>query len=313
MTPAPDVSPPSPSAPPTQPQTTPHEDPAFLDPNELIERSQPVPRAGIFWYMVGGFAIVVVTSTIAGGKSAEAQAAVRMLAGLVMVFLMVGLSILTWYLAQRQRDEQRQLEAIEELVQLRRWPEAAVMLQAMLSAASRTPQARVQALIYLSAVLARYHRFADAMVVQQHLLDNVNLEDGTAYALRLGRAMALLHEDRLVDADRAINELRRVEGSGDSAGLALLQIYRDVKTGHPGEAIELFSAKQPLLRKQLGHRVADAWALIAKAYDMVGHEDDARHAYHNATLLAPIAEISRKYTEVATLTSRYDPAVAPAE
>jgi hypothetical protein len=284
-----------------------------LDPRELIERSQPAPRAGIFWYMVGGFALVVMTSTLAGGKSAEAQAAMRLLGGLLMVGLMVGLSILTWYLAQRQRQEQRQLESIEELVQLRRWPEAAVILQRMLSAPTRTPQARVQALIYLSAVLARYHRFGDAMVVQQHLLENVALEEGTSYALRLGRAMAMLHEDRLVDADRAISELRRVEGSGDSAGLALLQIYRDVKTGHPGEAIELFTGKLALLRTQLGHRVADAWALIARAYDMVGHQDDARRAYRNATLLAPIAEISRKYPEVATLTSRYLPATAPAE
>src|SRR5436305_11500368 len=123
---SPDESPPSPPAP--------SEEPTFLEPHELIERSQPGPRAGIFWYMIGGFALVVITSTIAGGKSAEAQATVRMLGGLVMVLLMLGLSILTWYLAQRQRDEQRQLEAIEELVQLRRWPEAAVMLQAMLSA-----------------------------------------------------------------------------------------------------------------------------------------------------------------------------------
>ena len=312
MSSAPDASPGS--APPApQPPPEPPEEATFLDPHELIERSQPAPRAGIFWYMLGGFALVVVTSTIVGGKSAEAQATVRMLGGLVMVLLMVGLSILTWYLAQRQRDEQRQLEAIEELVQLRRWPEAAVMLQAILSAPTRTPHSRVQALIYLSAVLARYHRYADAMVVQQHLLDNVALEDGTAYALRLGRAMALLHEERLVDADRAISELRRVEGSDESAGLALLEIYRDVKTGHPGEAIELFTARQPVLRKQLGHRVADAWALIAKAYDMVGHETEARQAYRNATLLAPIAEISRKYTEVASLTTRYQPAVAPTE
>ena len=104
-----------------------------------------------------------------------------------------------------------------------------------------------------------------------------------------------------------------MEGSQESAGLALIQIYRDVKTGHPAEAIELFTAKEPILRKQMGHRVADAWALVAKAYDMVGREELARQAYRNATLLAPIAEISRKYAEVASLTGKYPVAEAPGE
>jgi hypothetical protein len=46
----------------------------------------------------------------------------------------------------------------------------------MLSEPMRAPQHRVQALIYLSTVLARYHRFPDAIVVQEHLLDHVNLD-----------------------------------------------------------------------------------------------------------------------------------------
>jgi hypothetical protein len=171
----------------------------------------------------------------------------------------------------------------------------------------------VQGLIYLSAVLARYHRYADAITVQEHLLEHVNLQGGAEYALRLGRAMAMLHEERLVDADRAIAELRRVEGSSESAGLALVEIYRDVKTGHPGEAIETFAAKIANLRTQLGHRVADAWALVARAYDMVGRGDLAAEAYTNATSLAPIAELSRKYGEVAALTGKYAPATAPVE
>jgi Tfp pilus assembly protein PilF len=68
-----------------------------------------------------------------------------------------------------------------------------------------------------------------------------------------------------------------------------------------------------VIKKQLGQRVADAWALLAKAYDMVGHEDRAREAYANATVLSPIAEISRRYAEVASLSGKYTPAAAPAE
>jgi tetratricopeptide (TPR) repeat protein len=299
---------------PDQPTSQPPQpEPPFLDPHDLIEHSQPVSRAALFWYILGAFLVLILVSTMVGRQSPEAERFVKLFAAIAMLGLLVALSLLTWFLASRQREEQRRLEAIEELIQLRRWPDAAVQLQMLLSAPTRTPLARVQGLIYLSAVLARYHRYADAITVQEHLLESVNLQGGAEYALRLGRAMAMLHEERLVDADRAIAELRRVDGSEDSAGLALVEIYRDVKTGHPGEAIEIFQAKIDNLRTQLGHRVADAWALVARAYDMVGHTNLAAAAYTNATLLAPIAELSRKYNEVAALTGKYAPATAPSE
>lgn len=288
-------------------------EPTFLDPHELIENSQPAPRTGGLWYVVGGFFFVVMISTYAGNQSPELQTAVRLLGGVTMIGLLMAMSVFTWITVGRQREEQRRLESLEELVQLRRWPEAAMMLQELLSKPTRSPQARVQGLVYLTVVLARYHRYADTITVQEHLLDNIDMDPGTQYALQLGRAMSMLQQDHLVDANQAIRDLHRVENSGESAGLALIEIYRDVKTGHPGEAIEMFDSKLALLRKQLGHRVADAWALVAKAYDMVGREESARQAYVNATLLAPIAEISRKYSEVASLTGKYQPAIAPAE
>src|SRR5205085_781184 len=82
-----------------------------------------------------------------------------------MVGLMIGIGMVTVFMLRRQRGEIRQVEAIEELVQLRRWPEAAILLQSLLSEPTRTPQTRVQALFYLSSVLARYHRFEDAIPV----------------------------------------------------------------------------------------------------------------------------------------------------
>jgi predicted Zn-dependent protease len=183
----------------------------------------------------------------------------------------------------------------------------------MLSQPTRSPQARVQALIYLSSVLARYHRFADTILVQEHLLEHVLMDEGTSHALRLGRAMAMLREDHLFDADRAISELRRSPLGEQSAGLALVEIYRDVKTGHPAEAVEIFDAKLPAMRQQLGHRIADAYALVAQAYDLLGNETQAARAYENATLLAPAGELQRRYPEMAPLTEKYQPAPAPAE
>jgi hypothetical protein len=137
--------------------------------------------------------------------------------------------------------------------------------------------------------------------------------------------MAMLRDDHLFDADRAISDLRRSTrraeesdtngnaGPGfESAGLALIEIYRDVKTGHPAEAIELFNAKLPILRQQLGHRVGDSYALAARAYDLLDRQSDAQDAYEKATLLSPVEELNRRYPEVQNLAGKYRPATAPA-
>jgi hypothetical protein len=171
---------------------------------------------------------------------------------------------------------------------------------------------RCQALVYLASVLARYHRFDDAIAVQDHLLDNELIDAPLAFALRVGRAMAMLREDHLFDADRAISELRRLEGTGESAGLALVEIYRDVKTGHPDEAIDLFETKLPAMRDQLGHRVADAYALAARAYDLRSRDADARDAWAKATLLAPPGELVRRYPEVTVIAEKFPASPAPA-
>jgi tetratricopeptide (TPR) repeat protein len=299
--------------------------PQFLDVPALLERSQPRARGAWLWYALGAFLLVVVSSTVLSRQSGAMAQVVNVLSAVAMLGLIVGMALLTWLTVRRARGEHQQLEAVEELIQLRRWPQAAGVLGYMLSQPTRTAAGRVQALIYLSSVLARYNRFDDAITVQSHLLDNVQLDAGTAHALRLGRAMAMLREDHLLDADRAINEMRRslrssttndqgerVSDDIESAGLALVEIYRDVKTGHPAEAIEIFSRKLPVLREQLGHRAGDAWALAARAYDMLGRADDARAAYENATLLTDRAELDRRYPEVAPLASKYKHAEVPA-
>ena len=303
----------------------------FLDVNALLERSQPQQRGSFLWYGVGLFVLIVLVGAWADTLSAGAATAVRVLSGLLMFGAVAVMVIYTQITVRGHRAEQMQLEAIEELVTLRRWPQAAVVLESMLSQPTRTPQARIRALIFLSSVLARYHRFDDAIHVQSHLLETVNMDGSTTHALQLGRAMAMLREDHLVDADRAISELRRSTRASslqraiddeqeeslpripESAGLALIEMYRDVKTGHPAEAIEIFTARLPVFRRQLGHRVADAFGLAAKAFDLLGKTDEARDAFEKATLLSPVAELVRRYPELNSLTEKYQPASAPAE
>ena len=287
----------------------------FLDVPALLESSQPKPRVGLFWYALGGFLLVVLGATLVSQGSEVGRRLVDALSALLMVAAIAGMATYTALTVRKHRGEQQALEAAGELVQLRRWPEAAALLQDVLSRPARTAAARSQSLIYLGSVLARYHRFGDAITVFEHLLDHDLVDASTAHGLRLGRVMAMLREDHLFDADRALAELRRTvaQAGVESAGLALVEIYRDVKTGHPEEAVAVFEQRLPVLRDQLGHRVADAYALAARAYDLTGRTDEARDAYTKATLLSPLVELHRRYPEVEKLVGRYAPAPAPPE
>jgi hypothetical protein len=320
--------------------------PAFLDVPALLERSQPRGAGGRLWQMAGVFLLVVLISSYITSRGGTAAMIMNALSIVLMIALIGAMGLISWFMYRKARDEQFLLDSIEELIRLRRWPEAGSLLEQMLARPTRTPQARVQALIFLTGVLARYNRFDDAIAVQNHLLEHAPLDGGTAHGLRLARAMAMLREDHLFDADRAINELRRqvtragramneaaaaddkhAEDQGSSkqagpleqppqslsAGLALVEIYRDVKTGHPAEAIQMFEATLPALREQLGHRVADAYVLVARAYDLAGRDAEAQLHYEKATLLAPPVELHRRYPETGALREKYQPAAAPKE
>jgi hypothetical protein len=75
----------------------------------------------------------------------------------------------------------------------------------------------------------------------------------------------------------------------------------------------MFETTLPALRKQLGHRVSDAYALAARAYDFLGKTESAQAHWQNATLLAPAVELQRRYPELSVMTQKYQPAAAPAE
>ena len=283
----------------------------FLDVPALLEQSQPRPRTGWLGYALGVFLLIVLISAYVSHGNTWLASAVDLLSKVAMLALLAMIPVMTSLLVRRQREEFRRVESLEELVQLRRWPEAAGMARQLLSQPTRTPQARVQGLIYLSSILARYQRFEDAISIHNHLLDTILFDESTAHGIRLGRAMAMLREDHLVDADRAISELRRMSQGRDSSGLALLELYRDVKTGHPAEAIERFNSALPLFRQQLGHRTGDAYALVARAHDLLGQADAARDAWEKATLLTAVSELKRRYPEVAALDGKYPAAQYP--
>lgn len=285
----------------------------FLDVPSLMESSQPAARVPWFWIFLGVFAGIVILSMNVAQQAPQAHNEIAIFCAILMGGLVAFMMAVGMASARSYRAEQKLIDGIGELIQLRRWPQAAMLLEQTLSRPARTMPLRTQALVFLTTILSRYHRFEDAMLVQNYLLDEQLVDGSSAVGLRFGRAMAMLREDHLFDADRAINELRRTSGAAGSAALALVELYRDVKTGHPDDALRLFEEKLTLLRDQLGHRVADAYALAARAYDLQGRESECAQNWHNATLLAPAGELSRRYPEVEKLVGRYTPATAPVD
>src|SRR2546423_8066227 len=113
--------------------------PAFLDVPALLESSQPRPRVGWFWYGAGIFLLIVMGATFLSGQSETGKRLVDALSALLMLALISGMMVLTVLTVRRHRGEQQEVEAASELVQLRRWPQAAVLLQEILSKPARGP------------------------------------------------------------------------------------------------------------------------------------------------------------------------------
>lgn len=285
----------------------------FLDVNWLLEASQPQARAPWFWYGAGAVGLLVVAALLSGDESAQLRQLIDVFSLLLLAGFMVASLLATRARVRRHRAAGAAVAAVEELLQLRRWEQAALLLERFLSQPTPSVFTRTQGLVYLSSLLGRYHRFEDALAVQNYILENELVDDASGYGLRMGRAMAMLREDHLVDADRAISDLRR-RGSDEASGaLSLIEIYRDVKTGHPAEAVDLFTERLAVMQRELGHRMADVHGLISRAYDLMGNTAAAAAAYRRATLLAPAMELHRRYPEVAALAGKYQPAGAPAE
>lgn len=287
--------------------------PIFLDVPALLDSSEVRPRFSTMRFVTAGCAVFIVLVWYFGKQSPQLESILSVVSTLALAFVVGSMFVSGMLTARALQAEQNQLSTIEELVQLRHWPQAAWAVQSFLSQSARLFSSRAQALLYLAMVLTRYHRFEESVEVYDYVIAEIPLDDAAAHAVRLGRAMSLLREENLLDADRAISELRRDSRGTESPGLALVEIYRDVKTGHPTEALEMFDARLPVMRRQLGHRLADVWALAARAYDLLGRTAEAKAAFDNATLLAPLAELIRRYPEVSAMVPRFTPAPAPVE
>ena len=204
------------------------------------------------------------------------------------------------------------LDELEALLALRRVDEAVPGLQDVMGHPMHGPENRLRAMLLLGTTLARLNRADDALRVYGELLDTEGLAGPAAVMVKLARAATMLRADHLYDADRAISDLRRTIGRDEAladpiplAGLRLVELHRDVKTGHLAEAIELFDAHLPALRAGLGHRAAEAHALVAIALHRLNRPEDAAARFADATALAPLSDLVRRYPDLWPLCPAY--------
>ena len=116
--------------------------PPPLDVATLLELSETQPRVNWFWYGLGLFMLLVAMSTFGSAYSATARQAIELLSVLVLIGLMALIAFMTSFTVRKFRVQQETVEAIEELMQLRRWEEAGMSLQMFLSQPSYSPRLR---------------------------------------------------------------------------------------------------------------------------------------------------------------------------
>lgn len=331
----------------------------FGDLQTLIDASRPNPPFKYAGTLVTAAWVAVVVAWVI-------NASVGLQVGLQAIAWIATLSgsTLAWSLNNARRAESTELIAIEDLIALKQYDQAGPRLHWLMLRPMRSQEHRLRALLLLATLLSRMMRHEDALVIYNELIDTERVGGPGGAMVKLGRAMALLYADHLYDADRAINDLRRLIDRGgaaselrqmeisagldaderadfndiardgadpanktdlpapsDGAGvpvdtlsiaaLRLVELFRDVKTGHITEALDLFHAQRDTLRRGLGHRVGEAHALAAVAYDRAGRESDAARAFADATALQPMADILNRYVEVRPLIAKYKPTPAP--
>ncbi|MEL7237519.1 MAG: hypothetical protein AAGK78_01550 [Planctomycetota bacterium] len=183
--------------------------------DEWLEMSRPRQNRLLLW--LPPLAMVALTGSLLlamfGGEG-EGR-----FPTLSVVLLAVALGVIVYFgkLARDARGERDRVKSAEDLVSLRRWPEAIETLDETLTRPMRLSPLRRSALLSLMRVLSRYGHYDDAIVVADEILDHPAVDPATGFAVRCGRAMSLLQAGRLADASDAIGALRRDVKQVDAA------------------------------------------------------------------------------------------------
>jgi tetratricopeptide (TPR) repeat protein len=199
--------------------------------------------------------------------------------GLSLLFNTGPLAFLAWfplvgvfvYLSVRLKAR-RALEArvreVHELALLRRWDEALRGSWRLLPDLYGTPDLHARTVLAMAHCLDQVGGYDASLVAYDHLLQRVPRDHPAALSLRLQRAMVLLGNERLSDADDALRALRGAlpaapsEGSPIHAGYRWASLLQHASTHHFEDAL----AEEPGLieaLRPLGVEAGYGYALMA--------------------------------------------------
>lgn len=283
------------------------------EPSLAIAASQPRPR---FPFVPA--AVVVASALLSSVAFSDiSDGATRAVAWVMALLVTVGVVALSvaWaqHLSAKLREEGAVVRQAEEAQRLGRPDVAASLLGRVLANTMVSPVHRLQALGTYVAALARGGRYEEAVGAADAMMSE-GVPPELAVRLRSAKVYALLREDRLADADRALGELRRMGREGPvGAALALAEAYRDVRTGHGADLLEAHPAMRELVARFLGARVGDIEALAAWARHRAGDLAGARRHWRRATLLQPVPELLQRYPELAPVASAIPAEPIPGE
>src|SRR3954469_3824276 len=119
--------------------------PPFLPVQELLELSRPEPRVAWVGWGAGLLLGIVIGSALLTSHFEALRTPVRAISVVAMFAVVALLMSATVATVRRHQEAQRAVDAAGEMVQLRRWAEAAMLLQQILSRPARTANQRTQA------------------------------------------------------------------------------------------------------------------------------------------------------------------------
>lgn len=282
-------------------------------PQEAVDQSRPRPRFPLMPVMLVGGVAIMVGLLMGDAPSDAGKLAQRGLAYLIPLVLL-GLAV-AWggYMSRQLRDEEEAVCQIEDAVRLRTYEPMIWTLAGLLSRPMLSPLARARALFAYVGAMVKFGRFEEAALAVDLMLDE-GVPVGMVGSLRGARAYAMLREDRLFDADRALTDIKKMGRDGPmGALLALSEQYRDVRTGHADDVLEKHSARRTLVAGHISTRVADLDALAAWAALRLGQRELASALWRRATTVGQASELTERYPELSSVAGELSPTPLPAE
>lgn len=238
-------------------------------------------------------------------------------AGLVVLFMTPATtlgSFVPWamlaamfiWIANKRRDlllAQQGVRQVQELTALRRPMDAIQVAWHLLPNLAKYPDMFVQGVMLLGSNLMAVRAWDPAIEAQSFLLEHVPAEHPTGRMIRAQRLLALLHDERLADADAQLRNLQRVQLDPIAASLTqLAQLYQQVKTHHDVDAIASFADSDPQrVFAPLGTEAGYGYAMLALAAYRTQQHDMAAVWWRRATLLIPPHDLELDLPELATL------------